>query len=332
MAVTIKEVALRAQVSRSAVSRTFTDGASVSTKMRKKVIKAANELGYAPNILARSLTTRRTKLIGLVSNNFDNPFFLKVFDLFTSGLQDVGLRPLLVNLTSETDPAQAAHMLRQYSVDGVIVASSELPAIFSKAFKEVNIPIIESFGMISEDTSDMHCVSIDNKQCGRMAARLLIKKGYTNIGFMGGPENVSVSRGRFEGFKEVLKSHPEIQASYSYAESHTFAAGRKEMLRLLKSPTAQAYYCGDDVISIGAISAIQSTGLSVPEDIGIMGLDDIEIAGWENINLTTIHQPIQQIISSTIELMEAILEEPDRYPENRLFPCYVVERGTLKNQ
>ena len=100
---TLKDVAERAGVSRSAVSRTFTDGASVSDKMRRKVEKAARELGYSPNALASSLTTGRTKLIGLISNNFHNPIFLEVFDLFTRGLQDRGLRPLLVNLTDETN-------------------------------------------------------------------------------------------------------------------------------------------------------------------------------------------------------------------------------------
>ena len=127
MPVTLKEVAERAGVSRSAVSRTFTDGASVSEKMRNKVEKAARELGYSPNALASSLTTGRTKLIGLVSNNFHNPIFLEVFDLFTRGLQDRGLRPLLVNLTEERDPENSVRMLRQYSVDGVVVASSTLP-------------------------------------------------------------------------------------------------------------------------------------------------------------------------------------------------------------
>ena len=124
MAVTLKEVAERAGVSRSAVSRAFTDGASVSGKMRRRVEKAAQELGYSPNALASSLTTGRTKLIGLVSNNFKNPFFLSAFDLFTSGLQDRGLRPLLVNLTGDQGPEESVQMLRQYSVDGVIVASS----------------------------------------------------------------------------------------------------------------------------------------------------------------------------------------------------------------
>ena len=102
------------------------------------------------------------------------------------------------------------------------------------------------------------------------------------------------------------------------------------MLRLLKSERAEAYFCGDDVLSIGVLSAILDSDLKVPEDIGIIGLNDMEMARWENIDLTTIHQPIRQIVSSSIELMVATLNEPDRYPEARIFPCSVVERGTLR--
>ena len=135
MAVTLKDVAERAGVSRAAVSRTFTEGASVSAKTRAKVEAAATALGYSPNMLARSLTTRKTQLIGLVSNNFHNPVFLQIFDLFTRALQEQGLRPLLVNLSDETDPARSVQLLRQYSVDGVIVASSHLPSGFARAFR-----------------------------------------------------------------------------------------------------------------------------------------------------------------------------------------------------
>ncbi len=180
MAVTLKEVAERAGVSRSAVSRTFTDGASVSDKMRRKVEKAARELGYSPNALASSLTTGRTKLIGLVSNNFHNPIFLEVFDLFTRGLQERGLRPLLVNLTDETDPENSVRMLRQYSVDGVVVASSTLPPGFSKAFRDAGVPVVHSFGRYSS-APQVHVVGIDNVECGRMAAQALIARGYTHV-------------------------------------------------------------------------------------------------------------------------------------------------------
>ncbi|UWP88363.1 LacI family DNA-binding transcriptional regulator [Aliiroseovarius crassostreae] len=329
MAVTLKEVAERAGVSRSAVSRTFTDGASVSDKMRRKVEKAARELGYSPNALASSLTTGRTKLIGLVSNNFHNPIFLEVFDLFTRGLQDRGLRPLLVNLSDETDPENSVQMLRQYSVDGVVVASSTLPPGFAKAFRDAGVPVVHSFGRYSS-APQVHVVGIDNVECGRMAAQTLIARGYAHVAFMGGPEDATSTQDRFAGFMSEITKHPNIQTTHSFAEAYSFDAGRKEMLRLIDTSPAQAYFCGDDVLSIGALSAIKDSNLRVPEDIGIIGLNDMEMARWENIDLTTIHQPIRQIVTSSIELMVAMLDEPDRYPEARIFPCSIVERGTLR--
>lgn len=329
MAVTLKEVAERAGVSRSAVSRTFTSGASVSDKTRKKVEKAAAELGYSPNALASSLTTGRTKLIGLVSNNFHNPIFLEVFDQFTRGLQDRDLRPLLVNLSDETDPANSVRMLRQYSVDGVVVASSTLPPEFAKAFRDAGVPVVHSFGRYSS-APQVHVVGIDNVECGRMAARELVARGYKHVAFLGGPDSATSTQDRYTGFMSEMSASPQVQVTYSFADAYSFDAGRREMLRLLKGQPAQAYFCADDVLSIGALSAIDDSGLSVPDDIGVIGLNDMEMSRWENINLTTVHQPIKQIIASSIELMVNMLDEPDRYPEARIFPCSVIERGTLK--
>ncbi len=331
MTVTLKEVAELAGVSRSAVSRTFTDGASVSDKTRRKVEKAAAKLGYTPNILARGLTTRRTKLVGLVSNNFHNPIFLEVFDQFTRKLQSAGLRPLLVNLSDETDPEASVRMLRQYSVDGVVVASSTLPPGFSKAFKDAGVPVVNSFGRYST-VPEFHVVGIDNVECGRMAAVELVKRGYKRIAFLGGPETATSTQDRLKGFQEELTKHPDVEATNSFSEAYSFDAGRAEMQRLLSAPgaAAEAYFCGDDVLSIGALSAIKDAGLSVPDDIGIIGLNDMEMAGWQNINLTTIRQPVQQIINSSVELIVSMLDDPARYPETRLFPCQVIERGTLR--
>ena len=329
MAVTLKDVAERAGVSRSAVSRTFTEGASVSEKTRRKVEKAADELGYSPNALASSLTTGRTKLIGLVSNNFHNPIVLEVFDLVPRGLQERGLRPLLVNLSDEIDPANSVRMLRQYSVDGVIVASSTLPPSFSKAFRDAGVPVVHSFGRRSS-TPEVHVVGIDNQECGRMAGRTLVDRGYTRVAFLGGPERATSTQDRFAGFMDVMRAHPEIEVSHSFASDYSFDAGRVEMTKQLMTDPAQAYFCGDDVLSIGALSAVEDAGLSVPGDVGLIGLNDMEMARWENIDLTTIRQPIPEIINSSIDLVVATVDKPDRTPEARLFPCEIVERGTLR--
>lgn len=329
MAVTLKDVAERAGVSRSAVSRTYTEGASVSDKTRAKVEKAADALGYSPNALASSLTTGRTKLIGLVSNNFHNPIFLEVFDRFTKGLQARGLRPLLVNLTDEINPENSIRMLRAYSVDGVIVASSTLPASFAEGFKDAGVPVVHSFGRQSPNPK-VNVLGIDNIEAGRMAAKTLLARGYKRVAFLGGPQNATSTQDRLAGFAEVVASDPTVNWTCSFASNYSFEAGRTEMLRLLDSPPAEAYFCGDDVLSIGALSAIEDKGLRVPADIGIIGLNDMEMAGWANINLTTIHNPIAQIIASSIDLIEASLKDNDRHPEARLFACTIVERGTLR--
>jgi DNA-binding LacI/PurR family transcriptional regulator len=329
MAVTLKDVAELAGVSRSAVSRTYTEGASVSAKTREKVIRAASNLGYSPNALASSLTTGRTKMIGLVSNNFHNPIFLEVFDLFTRGLQERGLRPLLVNLTDETEPQASVQMLRQYSVDGVIVASSTLPPGFARAFRDAGVPVVHSFGRHSADPA-VDILGIDNIAAGRMAARTMIERGYTEIAFLGGPSTATSTLDREKGFVTEVAAYKGVSCTTSFANAYSFEAGRWEMQRLLGGQTAQAYFCGDDVLSIGALSALQSAGLRTPEDVGIIGLNDMEMAGWANINLTTINNPLLEIISASIERVAALIKDPTIAPEARLFDCSVIERGTLR--
>jgi len=270
MIVTLKDVAELAGVSRSAVSRTYTEGASVSLKTREKVKKAALELGYSPNALASSLTTGRTKMIGLVSNNFRNPFFLEVFDLFTRGLQERGLRPLLVNLSEETEPEASIRMLRQYSVDGVIVASSTLKPGFSKAFKDAGFPVVHPFGSHSENPI-VDVLGIDNIMAGRMAALTLIARGYRKVAFLGGPETATTTIDRGKGFLSVMDAHSDCSCTTSFATEYSFGAGRKAMLKLMDDKLAEAYFCADDVLSIGALSALQGGGYNVPNDVGIIG-------------------------------------------------------------
>lgn len=329
MAVTLKEVAKRAGVSTSAVSRTFTEGASVSGKTRAKVEAAAQALGYAPNALASSLTTGRTKLIGLIANNFHNPLILEVFDLFTRGLQNRGLRPLLVNMSEANDPAAALKMLRQYSVDGVIVASSTIPSSFWLTFKHANLPVVHAFGREMR-VPDVHVVGIDNVACGRMAAEAVLARGYRRVGFLGGPQEASSTQDRAAGFVQALRARPDVEVSLSYASAYTFDAGRAEMQRLLASKPAEVYFCGDDLLAIGALSAIESAGLNVPQDIGLIGLNDMEMSRWQNIGLTTIRQPVAQIIDAAIELVVSAIQSPASRPETRIFPCTLIERRTLR--
>jgi len=328
MAITLKDVAERAGVSRAAVSRTFTPGASVSPKTRVKVEKAAAELGYNPNILARSLMTRKTQLVGLVSNNFHNPVFLEIFDLFTRGLQEKNLRPLLFNLSNESGPKSSLSLMQQYSVDGVIVASSHVPEGFATAFQVAGMPVVHAFGRATQ-TPIVPVVGIDNIDAGRMAARTLIERGYRQIGFLGGPHDASTTQDRKQGFLEIAE-RAGVEVTVSFAGAYSFNAGRAEMIRLLGGKRADAYFCADDVLSIGALSAIREKGLSVPGDIGVIGLNDMELASWAGIDLTTIKQPFAAIVEASIDIIQSRFSNPDRLPEARLFPCRIIERSTLR--
>ncbi len=102
------------------------------------------------------------------------------------------------------------------------------------------------------------------------------------------------------------------------------------MARLLAGPRAEAYFCGDDVLAIGAMAAAAAAGVAVPDQLGLIGLNDMDIAAWANFGLTTIHQPFDAIVAGAIDLMRACLDDRDRLPEARLFPCHLVERGTLR--
>lgn len=332
MPVTMKDVALKAGVSKSAVSRTFTVGASVSAKTREKVERTAAEMGFHPNMLASSLTTSKTKLIGLISNNFHNPVFLEVFDLFTQTLQKKGFRPLLMNLSGEHDAEKSVRMLLQYNVDGVIVASSTLPPGFSQAFVDAGVPTVNSFGRLMRSPK-VHTVGIDNKNAGKMVADLLVDRGYQSFGFLGGPQKASSTQDRLAGFKSQIQKRcgPDGLISVSYAREYTFEAGYEAMGEVLQqSKYADVYFCGDDVISIGAMSAIQSKGLKVPDDIGIIGFNDMEMAGWKNIELTTVRQPIPEIIETSVALIIDMLNNLEPVPSNRVITCGVVERNTLR--
>lgn len=327
MAVTLQDVAQRAGVSKSAASRTFTIGASVSKATRAKVEKAAAELGYTPNVLASSLTTGRTKLIGLISNNFTNPYFLEIFDRFTFSLQKAGLRPLLVNLSHTKDAAEALDMLRQYNVDGVIVASSTLPHDFAVTFQNAGLPLVHAFGW-SRPSPSTFLVSIDNVAAGRFAGETLLARGYKSIGYIGGPEGATTTQDRLTGL-EVAAADRFTDARF--ADEYSFEAGRAEMQAAIASgKVAEAYFCGDDVIAIGVLSALIDTGFKVPQDVGVLGLDDMEMAGWANIALSTIRQPTTEIVETAVALMLQAVDKEDAPERTRLLPFSLIERGTLR--
>jgi DNA-binding LacI/PurR family transcriptional regulator len=326
--VTAQQVADVAGVSISAVSRSFTQGASVSAITLSKVKVAAQALGYQPNIMARSLMTGRTELIGLVSNNFNNPAFMEIFDLFTRTLQDHGLRPLLANLSGNSDPNKAVAMLRQYNVDAVIIASSTVSKAFIDGCLSAGIPLVHAFGKPS--ASAIHIVGADNVQGGKLAAQTLFALGYGKLAFLGGPRTASSTVDRLKGFRLGLKAEGLEPIAEVFANSYSHEQGRLMMLSLLTDHSIDAVFCGDDILAMGALDACKEVGKYVPADIGILGFNDIAMASWAAYNLSTIRQPIADIIVTAVEQSIKLVANHQLKPKPQRFACEVVLRGTLR--
>lgn len=325
---TAREVAERAGVSISAVSRAFTKGASVSAATREKVLGASKALGYQPNLLARSLMTRRTELIGLVSNNFDNPAFMRIFDLFTRHLQQRGLRPLLANLSNGEHAGTALDMLLQYNVDGVIIASSTLPASLGEACVEAGLPVVLAFG--SHRAMPPHEVGANDEQGGRLAGEALLARGYRSVAFLGGPPAASSTQRRLRGLRTALRKAGQKPAMEVFADSYSHEAGAERMRELIAAGSTDAVFCGDDVLAMGALDACRQAKIAVPGSIGIIGFNDIPMAAWPAYDLTTIRQPLGDIIVSALDMLLEVIDDPRRPPESRLFPCDTIIRGTLR--
>ncbi len=326
---TLKDVAELAGVSTSAVSRAFTEGASVSWKTRSKIEEAARQLGYAPSLIARSLATRRTKLIGLVANNFQNPVFLDVFDLYTRALQARGLRPLIVNLTDVADPSESVQLLKQYHVDGVIVASSTLPPPFAAAFRDGGLRIVHAFGRTTR-RPPVHVVGIDNVAAGRFAAQTLIARGYRRLGVLGGPQTATSTQDRVTGFLSEVADAGLPPPRIGYAGAYSYDAGRDAISTFLRDDRLEAIFCGDDLICMGAMDGARAAGLRVPGNIGFLGFNDMTMAKWAPYNLTTVRQPIDDIIRRSVELMLELVENDDVRPSATIFSCSIIERTTLR--
>lgn len=327
--VTAQQVADRAGVSMSAVSRAFTPGASVSAATLKRVRKAAHELGYQPNVMARSLMTGRTGLIGLVSNNFDNPAFMEIFDLFTRKLQDRGLRPLLANLSGSASMEQATAMLRQYNVDAAIIASSTVSKAFIDGCLAAGIPLVHAFGRPSRQRR-IHVVGVDNVQGGKRAAQVLLQLGYCNMAFLGGPRSATSTVDRLKGFRAGLKAAGLVPVAEMFAKSYAHEDGRRMMNVLLADARFDAVFCGDDILAMGALDACKEAGMSVPGDLGILGFNDIAMASWAAYDLSTIRQPIADIIVAAVEQAMALAEEHQLQGKPQTFACEAVLRGTLR--
>ena len=297
---TAHDVARLAGVSQSAVSRAFTEGASISAKTREKVIAAASALGYRPNILARSLTMESSKLVGMVVGSFDNPFFAAALDRFTASLSQRGLRTLL--LTAETNATvdeQVAELL-SYRVRAVILLAVNLSSTLAAECARSGIPVV-LFNRTTEDDQGGFTVTGDNAAGAAAIAARFMATGKRRIAFMAGYEDSSTSRQREAAFRSALAAAglPEPRRAIGY---YTRAGAIAAIRALLADPADRpdALFCANDMMALAAIETMRGMGLEPGRDCAVAGFDDIPMAAWPSFALTTYSQPIDAMVAQAV--------------------------------
>lgn len=328
--VTADDVAREAGVSISAVSRVFTPGASASSKMRAKVLAASERLDYMPNAMARSLMTNRTNLIGIIMANFKNPVYLSILDSFTHAIQQRGLRSLLFNVSHGDDLEGSVRQIMEYSIDGLIVSAASMSPLLSEQCRRRGIPLVV-FARHPRNVK-ANVVTADNAAGGRMAARLLIDRGYRRMAYIGGPETVSTSRDRGLGFDRALDEAGLGPARRINATDYGYDEGYEAAARLLNQDgRPEAIFCANDILAMGAIDAARyDFGLHVPDDLAIVGFDDIDLAATRPYRLTTIRQPMDAMVRESIDILTRQIDGHDDGPVTRILACTVVERETVR--
>ncbi len=318
--ITSLEVAARAGVSQSAVSRVFTPGASASRKTIEKVRRAAEELGYRPNSLARAMVSGKSRIIGLVVAYLDNHFYPEALEKLSNALQEKGYH-VLIFMASQTagNVDSVVQEILDYQVDGIIAASVALGSDLSKRCREAGVPMV-LFNR-SQDDETMSAVTSDNRAGGRKVAEFLLAGGHERIAYLAGWDGASTQRDREAGFLEGLAAAGrQLYARQlgNYRTEQAREATRALFVGRSQEERPDAVFAANDHMAFAALDVLRfELGLSVPDQVSVVGYDDVPLAAWPAYNLTTLRQPANQMVRHTVDLLLSMIDEPDT-PANQV--------------
>ncbi|WP_306119250.1 MULTISPECIES: LacI family DNA-binding transcriptional regulator [unclassified Roseitalea] len=328
--ITSLDVARLAGVSQSAVSRAFTPGASISAKTVRKVREAAEELGYRPNVLARSLITGRTRIIGLVVAYLDNQFYPVALEHLSNALQARGYHVLVFMAGNETrDVPAVMQELLDYQVDGIITASVAISNELARRCQAAGIPVV-LFNR-GQDDPRLCEVTSDNVAGSRAAAEFLVAGGHRRIAHISGWQGSSTGRHRAQGFVAALKDAGlEPLAVVDGMYRRDTAAQLTRALFDRPSPP-DAIFVGNDHMAFAVMDTVRfEIGLSVPDHVSIVGYDDVPIAAWPAYRLTTVRQPVRRMVSETVEILLGQIEGTVEAGQKRRIESNLVVRASAR--
>ncbi|MBO8161686.1 MAG: LacI family DNA-binding transcriptional regulator [Thermosipho sp. (in: Bacteria)] len=293
---TIKDIAKKAGVSISTVSYALNNSPKISQKTKEKIWKIANELNYQPNTFARSLKGKKRNLIGLVVHEIRGPYYQEL----VRGIQDVAVMygyNLIIFCELENKEAASVDLLNNKIVDGALLLSSHITREHIEMLSKRDIPLVLMDRKIK--MPKVSSVIINNQKGGKIVARHLYELGHRRIGYMHGALDSMEDKTRFKGFKNELKNKGiNIDKRDILNGNFTEESGYKAMKNYLEkngNNIATAFFCANDEMAIGAISAIKEFGLNVPQDISIVGFDNILLSTYITPKLTTIKRPVYDL-------------------------------------
>jgi DNA-binding LacI/PurR family transcriptional regulator len=327
--VTSIDVAKRAGVSQSTVSRVFSSGSpNVSSEVRERVLQASVELGYRPNAIARMMSTRQTNIVGILMATITSPFYPYVLEKFLRELQMIGRQALVFTASENQSVDDLLPLALQYQVDALIITSATLSSEAAAATHSGGTPVILFNRMVSD--SNVCSVCADNLAGGRMAADVLLDSQHERLAFIAGIENTSTSQDRERGFTLRLRERGVSSwlrrvGRYTYESAYAAAQSLLE-----ETVLPDAIFCANDIMAIGAIDGLRARGIRVPDDMSVIGYDDIPMAAWGAYNLTTISQEVDQMIQQTISLILERIEAPHEACRSVEVPGQLVVRSSVR--
>ena len=328
MAITIKDVARESGVNISTVSRALNNGYGVNPQTRDLVVSVASRLNYRPNRVARGLVTGRSHSMALVVSDIRNPFFAEVARGAADAARTDNCDLILCN--SDLDPVRQMEYVKsllEKRVDGILMNSvSPLSAEDQAELVECGVPIV----LLNRSAASkaFSTVSADNEAGGALAAQHLLALGHRKIAHVTGPRQHGNLSDRTRGFVQTLEDAPQPVTPIVLHGPFNFEGGRDLSARLLaEHPETTAIFAANDVMAFGAVRTALDRGLRIPEDLSLIGFDNIEFSSIIHPPLTTIHQPKYEMGQAAVEiLLRLARDKTRRTPESRVLGVELIER------
>ncbi len=326
--VTSLQVAELAGVSQSAVSRVFS-GASASPATVDKVKKAAETLGYRPNVLARAMITGKSRIIGLVVAYLDNQFYPEALERLSNALQEKGYHILIFTVPNATDGVdKVVQDLMDHQVEGIIAASVSMSSSLAETCARAGIPVV-LFNR-GQPGSGLSSVTSANIKGGRMATQALIDAGHSRIAHIAGWDGSLTGRERREGFEAAMADADMIPFAIVDGMYNRDIAAQSARQLMSGDLRPDAIFVGNDHMAFAVMDAVRGMGFQIPQDVSIIGYDDVPLASWPAYDLTTVRQPVNRMVEATVTTLLSAINDTDPYAETIEIEGPLIQRGSSR--